>query len=142
MYIRHKAENVVGCYPCECDYQVGRCDKYYWVLIKQPVIKAAHEHIGMRTEQLATEIYFKELDGVEPSLVRFIEYYPPEEFPGGVFPQGFAEQRIELCFSNSSLLGKIFSKKPKFNGFMGTPSAHNPPFDDSVSFFKERGIAV
>jgi hypothetical protein len=96
----------------------------------------------MRTEQLATEIYYKEFDGVEPSLVRFIEYYPTTDFPGNIFPNGFAEQRIELCFSQVSLLGRVFGKKPEFNGFIGTPSSHKPPFDEPVSFFAERGIAI
>jgi hypothetical protein len=78
--------------------------------------------IGMRAEQLATEIYYKELDGVKPSLVRFIEYYPPTDFLGNIFPNGFAEQRMELCFSQVSLLGRVFGKKPEFNGFIGTPN--------------------
>lgn len=140
-YKRYKATEQAGCARCECDYQVGRCNDYYWVLIKQPVLEGSHEYIGMRTEQLATEIYQIEMSGVDPRKVRFIEYYPPENFKEGIFPDGFAEQLLTPIFNAPGVIKKLFGVKPKFEYF-DSPRAHRPPFDNAVEFFSQRGISL
>lgn len=85
------------------------------MLIKQPVLDGPHEYIGMRTEQLATEIYQIELSSVDPRKVRFIEYYPPENFNDGIFPNGFAEQLLIPMFKNPNSIKKIFGGSRNFN---------------------------
>ncbi|ODS23268.1 hypothetical protein AB835_09615 [Candidatus Endobugula sertula] len=142
MYIKCEAENLRGCFPCFYEYQTGKCGEYHWVLVRQPVIEGEHEYIGMRTEQIATEIYFKELSHVDPINVRFIEYYPPEDFSGNVYPEGYAEMLIPMSFSKPFLLKWIPKWKGNFIGYSDTPRAHKPPFDDAKSFFSERGIFI
>ncbi|QFT57156.1 hypothetical protein [Microbulbifer sp. THAF38] len=95
----------------------------------------------MRTEQLATEIYQIELSSVDPRKVRFIEYYPPENFNDGIFPNGFAEQLLIPMFKNPNSIKKIFGGKPEFQYF-DSPRTYNPPFNNAVEFFSERGISI
>jgi hypothetical protein len=142
MYIENEAAAEIGCFRCLYEYQVGKCDKYYWVLVKQPVVDDRHEQIGMRTEQIATEIYFKEISHADPYNVRFIHYYPSKDIPNNLYPDEYAEMMIGLSFSKRSLFQWVFGKRGVFNGYTDSHRALKPPFDDAVSFFSDRGISV
>lgn len=143
MYKRHKAEDRRGVPPCECDYQIGSCSEYTWLLLKQPVLEGLHEHIGMRVEQIATEIYFNELSGSDPKKIRVIEYYPPKDFPNSMYSNGLAEQLLKAEYSKPPFIARIFGFKPKFIGYFGHPTTNLKwKVSDPDSFFRERGIVI
>lgn len=144
-YKRKKSAELAGRASCEYEYQVGKCKNYRWVLIKQPVLDYIHEYIGLRTEKIASEIYFSDLSGVDPNIIRFVEYYPPVNFPGGIFPNGFAEQRLDTAYTTPNIVAKALGAKPKFLGYVGTPSACSPPFNsfhEGEEFFNNRSIII
>lgn len=106
------------------------------------MIHEPHQHITMKIEYLATEIYFKEPPSVDPMLVRIIEYYSPSGVLGNIYPIGFAEQVLRREFEEQGIFKRMLKLERRFFAFVGTPSTHKFPSDNPIQFLAERGINV